>query len=105
MWIDTKNSGKNGLPDTLLNPSALQNIAKGESMKAFKVTGTFRNRPGMQAFSKEVAAKDKDAAVEVVMSVLGSKHRAKRTEVKVESVVEIKKDDVTDPIVIHRISK
>lgn len=74
-------------------------------MKAFKVTGTFRNRPGMQAFSKEVAAKDKDAAVEAVMSVLGSKHRAKRTEIKVESVAEMKQDEVTDQVVLHRITK
>ena len=74
-------------------------------MKAFKVTGTFRNRPGMQKFSKEVAAKDKDSAVEMVMSVLGSKNRAKRTEILVESVVEMKQDDVTDQIVLHRITK
>ena len=72
-------------------------------MKAFKVTGTYRNRPGMQKFSKEVAAKGKDEAVEAIISVIGSKHRAKRREIKVESVTEIKKDDITNQVVLHRI--
>jgi large subunit ribosomal protein LX len=72
-------------------------------MKAFKVTGTYRNRPGMQKFSKEVAAKGKDEAVEAIISVIGSKHRAKRSEIKVESVTEMKNDDVTDLVVLHRI--
>jgi large subunit ribosomal protein LX len=71
-------------------------------MKAFRVAGTFRNRPGMQKFSKEVAAKGKDEAVEVVVSELGSKHRAKRSEITIESISEIKEDEVTDQIVLHR---
>jgi len=74
-------------------------------MKAFKVTGTYRNRPGMQKFSKEVAAMGKDEAVEAIISVIGSKHRAKRSEIKVESVSEMKADDVTDLVVLHRIQK
>ncbi|MFH0815649.1 MAG: 50S ribosomal protein L18Ae [Methanobacteriota archaeon] len=71
-------------------------------MKAFKVTGTFRNRPGMQKFSKEVAAKGKDEAVEAIISVIGSKHRAKRREILIESVSEMKNDDITDQVVLHR---
>lgn len=72
-------------------------------MKAFKVTGTFRNRPGMQSFSKEVAAKDKEAAAEAVMSILGSRHRAKRSEIQIAAVTEMKKDEITDPVVLHRV--
>jgi large subunit ribosomal protein LX len=74
-------------------------------MKAFKVTGTFRNRPGMQAFTKEVAAKGKDEAIEAVMSLMGSKHRAKRAEVKIDTVVEMKQDEITDPVVLQRTKK
>ena len=72
-------------------------------MKAFKVTGTFKMRPGMQKFEKEVAAKDERAAAEQVMSILGSKHKAKRREISITGVVAISEDDVKSSVVRYRV--
>ena len=72
-------------------------------MKAFRVSGTFKMRPGMQAFEKEVAAKDEKAAAEQIMSDLGSKHKAKRREISITSVVAIELDEVKSTVVKHRV--
>ena len=65
-------------------------------MKAFKVTGSFRMGRGPSPFAKEVAAMDKKAAEEVVLSDLGSKHKVKRYDITIDKVTEMKPDDVAD---------
>jgi large subunit ribosomal protein LX len=72
-------------------------------MKAFKVSGTFKMRPGIQKFTKEVAAEDQRAAVEQVLSDLGSKHKVKRNEISVEGVAAIDPTEVSDAVVRHRL--
>jgi len=67
-------------------------------MKAFKVSGTFMMKPGWQPFSKEVLADSEARARENILSDLGSKHRAKRRQIKIEKVVEIKVDEIEDPL-------
>ncbi len=52
-----------------------------------------------QAFTKEVAAKDEEEAVERVVSILGSKHRTRRKDIKIEQVAEIPSEEVVDPVV------
>ncbi len=68
-------------------------------MKAFRVTGQFLMGGSFQAFSKEVAAKDEEEAVERVVSILGSKHRTRRKDIKIERVTEIPSEEVVDPVV------
>ena len=65
-------------------------------MKAFKVTGSFRMGRKPSPFAKEVAAADKKAAEEVVLSDLGSKHKVKRYDITIDKVTELKSDDVRD---------
>ena len=65
-------------------------------MKAFKVTGSFRMGKSPSPFAKEVAAKDKKAAEEIIFSDLGSKHKVKRYDITIDKVTEMKPDDVAD---------
>ncbi len=65
-------------------------------MKAFKVTGSFRMGKKPSPFAKEVAAKDKKAAEETILSDLGSKHKVKRYDISIDKVTELKLDEVSD---------
>lgn len=71
-------------------------------MKAFRVSGTFLMKPEWQHFSKEIAANDKDHAVEIALSDLGSRHRVKRTNIRIEGVEELDPKDIEDPVVRMR---
>lgn len=68
-------------------------------MKAFRLKGTFYMRPDEQPFKMEVAAEDEEDAREYVYSVLGSRHRAKRSQIHIYRVTELEPADVTDPTV------
>ena len=72
-------------------------------MKAFKVTGSFRMGRKPNPFAKEVAAADKKAAEEVVLSDLGSKHKVKRYDITIDKVTEMKPEEVTDLTVSFKI--
>jgi len=68
-------------------------------MPAFLVRGTFRMARDWTTFAKEVAAKDEQAAVERVLSDLGSKHGVRRKYVTVKDVAKIPLDQVRNPVV------
>ena len=74
-------------------------------MKAFKVAGSFRMGRDIEDFTKEVASKDKEEAVEFILSDLGSKHKVKRYDIHIENVQEIKPEDVTDSVITYKISE
>ena len=71
-------------------------------MKPFRVSGRLPMGRKTQRFSKEIAARDSDHAVELVLSDLGSKHRLRRRRIEVTEVVELPPDQVTDPVTRHR---
>jgi large subunit ribosomal protein LX len=50
-------------------------------------------------FRKEIRALKPEEAVEKVYTEIGSKHRAKRVQIKVLKVEEIGLDDVSDPTI------
>jgi large subunit ribosomal protein LX len=67
-------------------------------MKAFKVTGEI-NKPKLTTpFIKEVIADKNEHAVEKVYAELGSRHRVKRYHIKITNVVELKAEDIENPI-------
>ena len=70
-------------------------------LKPFRVEGSFKMGAKMSHFAIETAGKDAQAARERVVSTLGSKHRVDRHHLKVDSVTEMKPEDVTDPVVQH----
>ena len=72
-------------------------------MQAFLVRGTFQMARNWTKFAKEVAADSPEAAVERVVSDLGSKHRVRRNRVKVKDVTPLPLDQVQDPVVRFRL--
>lgn len=75
-------------------------------MKAFRVKGKFIMGKSImsknwQRFTKEVASLNKEEAKERVYSDLGSKHRVKRRNIKVEEIEEIAEDEITNSRVKH----
>ncbi len=77
-------------------------------MKVFKVNGKFRmgrRRTDWQPFSKEVIADSEEEAKENLYSLLGSKHRVKRTNIKVFGTEEVPEDEVEDFVIQDRLSK
>jgi len=63
-------------------------------VKVFRVTGKIR-KPNFQTdFRKEVRALKPEEAVERVYMELGSKHRAKRFQIKIIKVEEISPEEI-----------
>lgn len=78
-------------------------------MKAFRVKGKFIMGKSImsknwQRFTKEVASLNKEEAKERVYSDLGSKHRVKRRNIKVEEIEEIAEDEITNSRVKYSVS-
>jgi large subunit ribosomal protein LX len=68
-------------------------------VKIFRVTGEI-NKPNFKtAFKKEIRAVKKEDAVDRVYKEIGSKHKAKRFQIKILKVEQISLEEVTDPIV------
>lgn len=74
-------------------------------MKAFRVSGTFMMKPGWQPFSKDVLAESEARARERILSDLGSKHRASRRQIRIDKIVEIKPDEIEDPLLRQQAKK
>jgi large subunit ribosomal protein LX len=67
-------------------------------VKVFRVTGEIR-KPNLQSpFKKEVIALKPEHAVERVYAELGSRHRAKRFQIKILKVEEIPINEIENPL-------
>jgi large subunit ribosomal protein LX len=68
-------------------------------VKIFRVSGEI-NKPNFKtSFKKEIRALKKEDAVDRVYKEIGSKHKAKRFQIKILKVEQISLEEVTDPIV------
>jgi len=75
-------------------------------VKAYKVIGAFRLGKGrQQGFTLEMAADDKEAAIDKILSTLGSRHRIKRREIMIESLEEIPADSITNSVVKYQVGE
>ena len=63
-------------------------------MKAFLVTGSFADPRKEQPFSIEMAAEDEASVREKTLSTIGSRHKMKRWQIKIDKVEEIPADKV-----------
>lgn len=72
-------------------------------MKAFRVSGEFLMGRTFQPFAQEVAAADEAAAVERVLSVLGSRHRTRRKHIRIREVVVIPPEELENAAVAHQL--
>ena len=68
-------------------------------VKVFQITGKIDKPNWKTNFRKEVRALKPEDAVEMIYKELGSKHRAKRFQIKILEVKEISPEEVTDPII------
>jgi len=68
-------------------------------VKVFRVTGEIR-KPNLQtAFRKEVRAAKREDAVEKIYTEIGSKHRAKRFQIKIINVEEVPSEEIESFII------
>jgi len=68
-------------------------------VKVFRVIGKIR-KPNFQTdFRKEVRALKQEEAVERIYMELGSKHRAKRFQIKIIKVEEVKPEEIESLLV------
>lgn len=75
-------------------------------MKVHKVMGKFRmskKKGEWQRFSKEVVSEDEEAAIEKIYSLFGSKHRVKRTNIKIYDTEEVNEDEIEDNLIQEKI--
>ena len=65
-------------------------------VKVFRVTGEIV-KPNLQtSFHKEVRALKPEEVVEKIYKELGSRHRAKRFQIRIHNIREIKPDEIED---------
>ncbi len=73
----------------------------GVSMKAYRVSGIAPFGSMRQKFSLDFAAENKEDAEHQAYSALGSRHKAKRRTIKIESTIEIDPRTSTEARVLH----
>jgi len=75
-------------------------------MKVHRVMGKFRmskDKGEWQRFSKEVISDNEEEAIEKVYSLFGSKHRVKRTNIKIYDSEKVDEDEVEDDLIQQKI--
>ena len=65
-------------------------------IKIFRVTGKISKPNWQTSFQKEIRALRQEEALDRVYKEIGSKHKAKRFQIKILKVEEIKPEEVTD---------
>ena len=69
-------------------------------MKAFRASGTFRAGNRNQEFTVDVVANSEEDARERIFSNFGSRHRAPRRFINIDSLSEIDPTEPTSPAVV-----
>jgi len=67
-------------------------------VRNFRVEGMIRKPNWKTKFKKEVRAIKPEDAVEQVLKDLGSKHRVKRCHIEILRVVEVRPEELEDPV-------
>jgi len=65
-------------------------------IKIFRVTGKITKPNWQTNFQKEIRALRQEEALDCVYKEIGSKHKAKRFQIKILKIEEIKPEEVTD---------
>ncbi len=74
-------------------------MSNEKTVKIFRISGYFKQKRETSPFSKEYLAITEKNAKDKLFSQFGSKNRLKRNQINIQSVLEISKDDVTDPLI------
>jgi len=70
-------------------------------MQAYRVKGDAPFGRNRQEFTIDVAAADESDAEHRILSILGSRHRAKRMHINIESISEIDPRTSKEPVVLN----
>ena len=70
-------------------------------MQAFRVSGTAPYGSQRQKFSMDIVASSSDDAEQLFYSIIGSRHKANRRAIKIESVSEIDPRTSSEPMVLN----
>jgi large subunit ribosomal protein LX len=73
-------------------------------IKTYRVTGKIAKPNWHTNFQKEIRAMKQEEALERVYKEIGSKHRAKRFQIKILKVEEIKPEEIKDVTVKKLVS-
>ena len=73
----------------------------GDSMKAYRVSGIAPFGSVRNKFSLDLPAESKDDAEHITYSILGSRHKAKRRAIQIDTVEEIDPRTSTEPRILH----
>lgn len=68
-------------------------------VKVFRVTGKIAKPNLKTKFQKEIRALRSEDAKEKIYMELGSKHRAKRFQIKIIKIEEISPEDIKNPLI------
>jgi len=63
-----------------------------QNVKTFKISGMIKKKPISLTFEKEIKAVKLEDALEKIYSEFGSRHKAKRYEIKIIKVEELKQE-------------
>ncbi|MHA1977254.1 MAG: 50S ribosomal protein L18Ae [Candidatus Hodarchaeales archaeon] len=74
-------------------------MSNENSVKIFRISGYFKQRRETSPFSKEYLAVTERNAKDKLYSQFGSKNRLKRNQITIQSIIEITKDEITDPLI------
>lgn len=68
-------------------------------VKTFRVTGEIVKPNLRTSFRKEVRALKPEGAIEKIYKEIGSKHRAKRFQIRIKKVEEIRPEEIESPAI------
>ncbi len=66
------------------------------SSKVWRATGEYRKKRRIFTFSKEMIALKEDHVRERLYSEIGSRHRVRRKDIEIQTIVEIEPEEVVD---------
>ena len=68
-------------------------------VKVFRIIGKIVKPNFQTTFQKEVRALKPEGAIDRIYTEIGSKHKAKRYQIKIHKVEEINPSEIEDPVI------
>lgn len=65
-------------------------------VKLYRITGNLRKRGDKLPFKKDIRALKKEDAVQHLYSDMGSRHKARKFEISIENVEEIREQEAAE---------
>ena len=70
-----------------------------ESVKVFRIIGSFKQRRETTPFSKEFSSLTEEQAKDRLFAEFGSRNRLKKRQIRISSIKIITHEEITDPFV------